>query len=146
MANAVEVAKYIVDKLGTVDTWKLEKLVYYSQAWSLVWDEKPLFNDRIEAWANGPVIRSLYSLHRGMYEVGPNSSIWKHTRPDILTQSERDTIDAVIRDYGQKPGYELREITHLEAPWNEAREGVPLMENCNNEITNDMMRLYYGSL
>ena len=33
-------------------SWKLQKLVYYCQAWSLVWDEEPLFEARIEAWAN----------------------------------------------------------------------------------------------
>ena len=50
-------------------TMKLQKLIYYSQAWSLVWDEKPLFAERIEAWANGPVCPDLYNLHRGRYTV-----------------------------------------------------------------------------
>jgi hypothetical protein len=49
--------------------WKLQKLVYYSQVWSLVWNERPLFNERIEAWANGPVVPDLYQLHRGSFLV-----------------------------------------------------------------------------
>jgi len=48
---------------------KLQKLAYYSQAWSLVWDEKALFPEKIEAWANGPVVRALYDRHRGMFKV-----------------------------------------------------------------------------
>ena len=45
MASVFDVAKYILHKLGTVTTWKLQKLVYYCQAWSLVWDDEPLFFD-----------------------------------------------------------------------------------------------------
>jgi uncharacterized phage-associated protein len=65
MANVRDVAQYILEQQGQMTTWKLQKLVYYAQAWSLVWDERPLFDDRIEAWANGPVIRSLTMSTRG---------------------------------------------------------------------------------
>jgi len=37
----------------------------------LVWDEKPLFRAQIEAWANGPVVRSLYDVGGGV-NVGWN--------------------------------------------------------------------------
>ena len=37
MATAVDVAQVIYNKLGWVDAWKLEKLTYYCQAWSLGW-------------------------------------------------------------------------------------------------------------
>jgi len=50
-------------------TMKLHKLVCYAQAWSLVWDERPLFEDPIEAWANGPVAPALYAVHRGWFDV-----------------------------------------------------------------------------
>ena len=33
-----DVAAYILEKIGSMTTMKLQKLVYYSQAWSLVWD------------------------------------------------------------------------------------------------------------
>ena len=42
---------------------RLQKLVYYSQAWHLVLQKKKLFRDRIEAWAHGPVIPNLYSIY-----------------------------------------------------------------------------------
>ena len=48
--TAIDVAAYILSKQGDMPAMKLQKLVYYSQAWSLVWDDKPLFRDRIEAW------------------------------------------------------------------------------------------------
>ena len=65
MANALDVAAAILKRTGPIPAMKLQKLVYYSQAWSLVWDDRPLFKDRIEAWANGPVIPNLYRAHRG---------------------------------------------------------------------------------
>ena len=45
MANVFDVAKYILEKLGTLSTMKLQKLCYYCQAWSLVWDDTPLFDE-----------------------------------------------------------------------------------------------------
>ena len=147
MATVFDVGKYIVDKLGIIDTWKLQKLVYYCQAWSLVWDEQPLFDAKIEAWANGPVCRELFNRHKGMYEVGPDDlAVWKDANPNDLTNDEKETIDSVLEHYASMPGYELRELTHLEQPWNDARQGVPLMMPCENEITHSMMRRYYGSL
>ena len=56
MATAHDVAAYILQKKGEMTAMKLQKLVYYSQAWSVVWDERPLFHEKIEAWANGPVV------------------------------------------------------------------------------------------
>jgi len=38
---------------------KLQKLLYYSQAWYLVFNKKPLFKDKIEAWVHGPAIRTI---------------------------------------------------------------------------------------
>lgn len=40
MVNVLNVAKYILSRLGPMSAMKLQKLVYYSQAWSLVWDER----------------------------------------------------------------------------------------------------------
>lgn len=69
MATVFDVAKYILEKQGQMTTMKLQKLVYYSLAWSLVWDEKPLFTETVKAWANGPVVPDLYGKHKGMYYV-----------------------------------------------------------------------------
>ena len=44
---------------------KLQKLVYYCQAWSLAWDDKPLFDEDFEAWANHPVCPELFKHHKG---------------------------------------------------------------------------------
>jgi uncharacterized phage-associated protein len=64
-----DVAAYILTRRSPMSTMELQKLVYYSQAWHLVWDEDRLFPEEIEAWAGGPVVRALYEAHRGEYLV-----------------------------------------------------------------------------
>src|ERR1700730_11198286 len=103
MATIFDVAKYVLElcrkaAMLPITTWKLQKLVYYSQAWSLVWDDKLLFGARIEAWANGPVVPQLYRLHRGTFRV----SAWPDGDPSKLDNTERETIDAVLKTYADK--------------------------------------------
>jgi uncharacterized phage-associated protein len=142
MRSVLDVAAYIVQKLGPLTAMKLQKLVYYSQAWSLVWDEKPLFRERVEAWANGPVVRRLFEVHKGQFKVKSVSG----GDPDRLTASERDTVDAVLAFYGPKSSQWLSDLTHMEAPWREARKGLPDGTRGNVEITHASMAEYYGSL
>jgi uncharacterized phage-associated protein len=125
-----------------MSTMKLQKLCYYSQAWSLVWDEEPLFTERIEAWANGPVAPALYQLHAGRYEV----SQWPWGDERRLTNDHRATIDAVINAYGKLTARQLSEMTHRERPWNEARGTLPPTVRSNAEITQESMQDFYTSL
>ena len=48
MSNVFDVAKYILQKQGPMTSMKLQKLVYYSQAWALVWDDERIFPEKIE--------------------------------------------------------------------------------------------------
>ena len=121
---------------------KLQKLVYYCQAWSLVWDEKPLFDQRIEAWANGPVVRELYEAHRGKFLL--TEFPWGN--PDALTKTERETVDAVMGYYGDKPSQWLSDLTHQETPWRDARSGLGPGTPSSREITLASMAEFYGSL
>lgn len=141
MAHVSDVAEYILKSLGSISTWKLQKLAYYSQAWHLVWEDTPLFNERIEAWANGPVSPALYDLHRGRFQV---SSVGGDVRR--LTPSEKESIDVVLGHYGSKSPDYLSQLTHLEMPWQRARRGVPDGERSSNEITLESMAEYYSSL
>lgn len=142
MANVNDVARYILEQCGTLTAMKLQKLVYYSQAWSLVWDERPLFEAKIEAWANGPVVPALYAEHKGLFQV----ERWPKGDSSLLQPAERETIDAVLRFYGHRSSQWLSELTHQEAPWLEARQGLAVGERGNREITLASMAEYYGSL
>ena len=142
MATVHDVAAYILEKKGCMTTMKLQKLVYYCQAWALVWDEKPMFKATIEAWANGPVVPELYDLHRGKFRVMK----WKNGLPTKLSRESRETIDAVLDFYGDKKSQWLSDLTHQENPWKDARIGIAPGERGSKIITNAAMAEYYGSL
>lgn len=143
MADIFSVASYILDKKGPMTTMKLQKLCYYSQAWNLVWNKKPLFDEDFQAWTNGPVCRELYDRHKGKYMIQPGDI------PAVereLTVKEKKTIDSILNYYGDKDPEWLSTLTHMEKPWNEARVGFADGQNCENIITKESMIRYYGSL
>lgn len=142
VATAFDVASYILDKMGSLTSMKLHKLLYYSQAWSLVWDEAPLFNEEIEAWSNGPVVRKLFAFHRGQYTI---SKIDVGNK-EVLSQKQIDTIDSVLKYYGDKPAQWLIELTHIEDPWKNARIGLSNSERGDRVISLESMAEYYSSL
>lgn len=143
MATVFDVARYILEKYGSMSAMKLQKLVYYSQAWSLVWDDEPLFEEPIEAWANGPVVPALYEKHRGIFKVDP----WRvGGDPSILTDTQRATIDTVCDVCYSLNAQQLSDMTHNEAPWRDAREGLRDGERGHKEITHEAMSEYYSSL
>ena len=137
-----DVAAYILEKKGIMSTMKLQKLIYYSQAWSMVWDEKPLFEEDIEAWANGPVVRDLFYYYRGRYQI----ETVEIGNPRLLDQEQQNTVDAVLDYYGDKSAQWLIELTHFEDPWILAREGLPPLERGDKVIPLDAMADYYSSL
>ena len=142
MVSVFDVVKYILLKQKPVAAMKLQKLVYYCQAWSLVWDEKRLFKEKIEAWANGPVVRELYDRHRGMYSI---SSIGIGD-VDKLKDYQKETIDSVLNFYGDKNSQWLSDLTHSESPWKEARMGLADGERGTAEISLASMEEYYSSI
>lgn len=142
MASVFDVAQYILERKGEMTTWKLQKLVYYAQAWSLVWDDEPLFAEEIEAWANGPVCPALYQLHRGRLKISSLSQ----GSSENLTRDELETIDVVIKHYGEKSAQYLSELSHQEAPWQDARGDLPPGVRGNHVIPLASMAEYYGGL
>ncbi|GAA2845580.1 hypothetical protein Acy02nite_47080 [Actinoplanes cyaneus] len=145
MAEVLDVAAYILDKAGPMSAMKLQKLCYYAQSWHMVWESRPLFDDRIEAWANGPVAPSLYRVHRGKFTV---SSSDIPGDADELDSGEKESIDAVLEFYGTKGAHELSELTHRETPWVEARRsaGLAPMEPGTAEISPASIAEYYDGL
>ena len=123
---------------------KLQKLVYYAQAWSLVWDDEPLFPNKIEAWANGPVVRDLYNKHRGEFSLPMDFFATEAT--GNLTVDQVETIDAVLDAYGDKSAQWLSDQTHSELPWRSARDGLSDQDRGDKEITLAAMSEYYSSL
>lgn len=144
MVGVYDVVRFILQKHKGRDmtAMKLQKLLYYCQAWSLVWDDKPLFSSAIEAWASGPVVRKVYILYRGKYKIRSIS----YGNAKNLSLSQKGTILAVLEYYGNKPSQWLSDLTHMEKPWQEAREGLSEGERGDKVISRASMAEYYTSI
>jgi uncharacterized phage-associated protein len=143
MPNVHDVAAAILVTLDKpVSAMKLQKLVYYAKAWHAVWDDEELFAENFQAWVNGPVCYELYQEHRGAFSV----TNWPKGDPLRLSKSQLETVEAIVASYGDKSAWELSNLTHNEAPWVDARTGVPPMQRSSNVITLESMAEYYGSL
>lgn len=150
MAKAIDVAKYLVklaesgDEPDPLTHLRLQKLLYYVQGWSLALRNKPIFDERIEAWAHGPVVRSLYPRLR-KFGYGAISSADFGGRL-TLSEEEQDHIVAVWNAYRGFSATSLREMTHKEAPWKDARRGVAPGDRCENEISLQTMKRFFKKL
>lgn len=143
MASVFDVAQYILYKKGKMSTMKLQKLCYYSQAWSLVWDDVELFPEEFLAWANGPVCNELFQATKGSFSVTYQDEPGDYR---VLTSCQKETIDKVLEYYYPHDAQWLSELTHLEDPWKEARGDTPAGMPCDNIITKESMAIYYGGL
>lgn len=137
MATVFDVAEYMRQKgESKLDPLKLQKLLYFAQAWSMAWDGRPLFGAKIEAWTNGPVVRELWAAEK--YEHDRDAD------PGRLTASERETVDEVLRFYGRKSGAWLVELSHREQPWLDARRGLGAEKPSRNAISHESLASYFS--
>ncbi|MDF5724576.1 MAG: DUF4065 domain-containing protein [Rhizonema sp. PD37] len=145
MQSALDVAEYFLcrvdrDAGDTISALKLQKLVYYAQAWSLVLRNEPLFSEDIQAWAHGPAV----------YEVWNHYKDYKHT--DILetgpcesdfSEDELEVLEEVWNTYGELSARQLENLTHSEQPWIEARKGLDSGAKSQEVISHETMKSYY---
>jgi uncharacterized phage-associated protein len=121
---------------------RLQKLVYYCQAWHLVWADRPLFQAEIQAWANGPVSPALWREHRGQLRV----STWPKGDASRLDDEEQENAGIVLEYYGDKNAQWLSDLTHMERPWRETRKGLPDGVASDRVIPVALIQEYYSSL
>lgn len=143
MADIFDVAEYALDKLGNASTMKLQKIIFYGQAYSLVKFDEPLFADEIQAWANGPVVPALFKAHRHAFVV--SRGFFKEYAKGALSDRETKTLDHVIRCLGKQSGAALSELTHGEAPWLEARADLSEGARSEKVISQKSIKEYYSS-
>lgn len=143
-----DVANYflrVVDREsgGGITHLKLQKLVYYAQAWHLVFTGQPLFDERIEAWVHGPVCPMLFNHYSTLgFQNIPEPA----EPPAEFTTEQTETLEAVWQAYGNYDGKYLEELTHQEPPWREARKGLAPGVHCTDEISRDSMKAFYSTM
>ena len=150
MSKALDVAKFLLelaereDEPDRLSHLRLQKLLYYTQGWSLALRDKALFKDRIEAWAHGPVVKKLYP-HFASYGNGTiPSPDFKFS--DGLDAEEQELVESVWDAYKKFSATSLREMSHREKPWKDARGTLKPADKCEEEITHAVMKKFFKSL
>lgn len=124
---------------------KLQKLLYYSQAWYLVFKNQKMFSDDIEAWIHGPAISFVYAKFKQFGANDINIEVDTNEFKSLSTD-EKALLDAVWSVYGKYDGNYLEVLTHSEEPWLEARKELSPIESSNKIIDTALMRSYYARL
>ncbi|WP_077595966.1 Panacea domain-containing protein [Oceanobacillus kimchii] len=135
MANVRYVAEYFLSLSEertplAITPLKLQKLLYYAQAFSLRDRDGALFSEAIEAWKHGPVVPKIYRLYKnyGYFTIPHQDFINEDpfTGETKLNDDEIETINEVWEQFGHLDGKFLEELTHQEDPW--------LFADINDEI------------
>ncbi|MEM8641961.1 MAG: type II toxin-antitoxin system antitoxin SocA domain-containing protein [Cyanobacteria bacterium P01_G01_bin.54] len=133
--KAIDVAKWFVSHfdpdVGDVITpLKLQKLLYYAEAWSQVLLDDELFVEQIQAWTHGPVVLEVYE---GFKDYG-----WRPIDPlevELELDSETEEIlNQILAVYGELSARTLEKMTHSDQPWLKTREGYAIEARCNEII------------
>ncbi|MBX3368039.1 MAG: SocA family protein [Phycisphaeraceae bacterium] len=132
------------DEPVPVTHMQLQKLAYYAQGWSLALRAAPLFASRIEAWPHGPVVTDLYRVFAPFRAsaIDPAEGRGAHN----AAEGEIRLLESIWRGYGRFSGSYLRELTHAEAPWLDARRGLSEDAPSNAEITHESLRTFFQGL
>jgi uncharacterized phage-associated protein len=141
--TALETARYIIrfahEHGDPVSNLKLQKLLYYAQAWHLAINDEPLFQERLEAWVHGPVVPPVY----GTFKKWTWQTIPLEVTVPELSKGQREHLDEVMDVYGSLTALYLEKLTHQEDPWRKARAGLPPDASSNATISHEDMRTYY---
>lgn len=143
MLTVDQVADYFIyrarDMGEAITALKVQKLVYYAQAWHLALNDSRLIEARFEAWVHGPVCRPLYERFKGYG--------WRPIDEDIvfpeIDGNDLAFLDEVWEAYGDINAVALERLTHHEDPWLSARGEIPPDAPSTSVIDDDLMKRYY---
>lgn len=118
---------------------KVQKLLYFSEAWTQVLLKRALFSEDIEAWAHGPVVREVFNQFNG--------SGWQplNATGEIVEFDPEVTgvLLQVLEAYGDVSAKTLEEMTHQDQPWKDTRGFLPPEARCSDIISKNSIKAYF---
>ena len=146
--DSIVLANYILKHYGPMSHLKLQKLLFYCDAYSLAYFGEEIVEDKFEAWVHGPVSRKVYDSLKDK-SILYSDIEYSFDGIDVdyefgkLTQGQQDLIVAVLNDLSAWSGLELETATHSELPWLEARRGYAEGDKCHELISKETTRDFY---
>ncbi|TDQ11290.1 Panacea domain-containing protein [Pedobacter metabolipauper] len=149
--DALTLADYILKNYGPMSHLKLQKLVFYCQAYHLGYFNSPLIEDDFQAWVHGPVCRRVFDDQQdvSLLHCDIRYSNYKNEDPDVvfseaLISSQKEFIKDILTDLAAWTGLELEACTHREKPWIIGRIGYGPADRCEVIISKESMREFYS--
>lgn len=145
--SIVQVADYFLsqnhkDSHIPITLDKLQALLYYAQAWSLVWCKEQLFEEPMELWEDGPVnveINKMYSKYgNSPIKLNPDINL------SLFTESQLDVMNLVWDCYACLDILYLKYLIAQEDPIKKARVRAIKNGNSDNVIYLDDMEKYFN--
>lgn len=65
--DSIILSDYILKHYGPMSHLKLQRLLFYCDAYHLAYFDKELITDKFEAWVHGPVSRKVYGSLKDKY-------------------------------------------------------------------------------
>jgi uncharacterized phage-associated protein len=130
----------------------LHKVAFYAHGWHLVRYGEPLISQSLEAWENGPVLRSVWEtlktprdrpVKRRATRFDPIAQTTHVVEPD-LNSSDREFLADILSTYGHIAGGELSEMTHAKGgPWDRVWNAPDGRVNLGMRISNEVIRTHF---
>ena len=137
MYPVLEVARYIVnycnDKNYSISNLKLQKLLYFVQAYFLIAspNKEPCFGEAMEAWDFGPVVPVVYSEFKRFggtnipkisnYYINTTGKIFDYQpvkfENNVISDNDKVLINDVLEKFKWYTAADLVNITHNQDPW-----------------------------
>lgn len=128
------IVNYCNGRNYSLSNLKLQKILYFVQAYFIKFLGRPCFKEEIEAWDFGPVVPEAY--HE--YKHFGGGEIIGDGEKDSLTTEDGTLVRAIVNVLAKFSATELVSITHKQDPW--IRNYVP---RANNPISNEDLKEYF---
>ncbi len=135
MCTVFDVADYFLAQQSvecgdTISNLKLQKLVYYSQGFSLASLNAPLFTEQIQAWEHGPVVPCLWRKYKSFGAGSIPKPQPGEVNFDVFSKDQKDLLGEVWKVLGQFSAWKLRNMTHIEPPWKDTPRNAIIKRKC----------------
>lgn len=148
--DVLVLSDYIIKHYGPMSHLKLQKLLFYCDAYHLAYFGTDLIPDKFEAWVHGPVCRKVYDSFKDKLVLYADIS-YCYNEGDVdvdaeferLTSDQKSLLNDILSTLSTWTGLELERATHSEAPWRNARIGYGEADKCEVEISKSETELFY---
>ena len=141
---AEKIALYIVCTRENITNLFLQKMLYYVKGISILFnDGKSIIPEPCEAWKYGPVFTDVYEKYKKYKKDEIVLSVSSDYVEQLLTEKEKRITDYVLNTFGIYNLWFLKDLTHCEEPWINARKGLDEGDACHNKMSDEVIKEYF---